>query len=202
MDAAFGEFLRCLLSRKYTFNYWSCSISFTAGVGRFFQLIQSGSVLFCLEYALEDLFTWVTSATKNVKGSIIPIWASAKSESRTQNNSRKNNYTTQKLWTLNTGIDTDGVSSMTVLFDLTLAQETLAEENEAAGSDTHHTDREVAEQSCEGPVFPIVPGINGKALEKKQWTGDFRKLQFRFMKLRNLRFLHVEAIISTHKLLI
>lgn len=65
-------------------------------------------------------------------------------------------------------MDTNGVSSMTVLSDLTLAQETLAEENEAAGSDTHHTDREIAEQSCEGPVFPIVPGINGKALEKKQ----------------------------------
>lgn len=66
------------------------------------------------------------------------------------------------------GTATDGASSMTVLFDLILTQETLAEEYEAAGSDTHNTDREVAEQSCEGPVFPIVPGINGKALEKKQ----------------------------------
>ena len=66
------------------------------------------------------------------------------------------------------GAATDGVSSMTVLFDLILTQETLAEEHKAAGSDTHHTDHEVAEQSCEGPVFPVVPGINCKALEKKQ----------------------------------
>lgn len=90
---------------------------------------------------------------------------------------------------------------MTVPSDLILTQETLAEEHEAAGSDARHTDREPAEQSCEGTAFPIVPGNNGKALEKKQWTGDFRKLQFSFVKLRILRFQHVEPIMSTHRLL-
>lgn len=90
---------------------------------------------------------------------------------------------------------------MTVPSDLIPTQETWAEEHKAAGSDARHTDREPAEQSCEGPVLPVVPGIDGQALGKKQWTGDFRKLQFSFMKLRILRFRHAEAIVSTHRLL-
>ncbi|KAF3823747.1 hypothetical protein GH733_007215, partial [Mirounga leonina] len=46
------------------------------------------------------------------------------------------------LHTLSIGTATNGVSSKTVLSDLILTHETLAEEHKAAGSDTHHTDRE------------------------------------------------------------
>lgn len=87
--------------------------------------------------------------------------------SSSQKSSRK--HTTHKeLRTLETGANTDDVSPMMGLSDLTLNQETLAEEHEAPGRDTHN-DREVAEQRHEGQVFLVIHSRDSdKVPERKQ----------------------------------
>ena len=133
---------------------------------------EKGSVL--VGTCLEDLFLWVTGATKNVKESIIlnPSLCNP-SVLCVEQPLRQHLYPLQKVtgfgyrerprWCLfNDGLFWPNADSM------------WAQEKKAASSGTHHPDCAVAEQSCKGPVLPDIPGTNGEALEIKQWTKDCR----------------------------
>lgn len=103
----------------------------------------------------------------------------------TQTSSRNISCTTyRKQWALAMGTDVDIASSMMGLSDLSWT-EYRRQQGATLGS---------CRANC--------PGIDDKALEQKLDVGDLRKLPFSFVQLRTGGFLHAEAVISTHNLLI